>query len=65
MLPEVVNPPPDNEADFGGEDYDNLYFLIMDLQQDGLQMPEILELVGGRWEAQIKHLKEHGYLGGE
>ena len=64
MLNSPEESPLDNEADFGGEEYDNLYFLIMDLQQDGLQMPEILELVGGRWEAQIKRLKEHGYLGG-
>lgn len=64
MLPEVVESPPDSEADFGGEEYDNLYFLIMDLQQDGLTMCEILDLMENRWGPQIQKLKEHGYLGG-
>jgi len=64
MLPESVNPPPDSEADFFGEEYDNLYFLIMDLQQDGLGMSEILDLMEDRWGPQIHRLKEHGYLGG-
>lgn len=64
MLPEVVESSPDSEADFGGEEYDNLYFLIMDLQQDGLTMPEILDVLQERWQPQIERLKSHGYLGG-
>jgi phosphoribosyl-ATP pyrophosphohydrolase len=65
MLPNVERSPLDNEADFCGEEYDNLYFLIMDLQQDGLGMSEILDLMEDRWGPQIHRLKEHGYLGGE
>ena len=63
MPKEGVSPPSDEE--FCGEEYDNLYFLIMDLQQDGLTFPQILETIGGRWDAQIQKLKEHGYLGGK
>ena len=53
------------EEDFCGEEYDNLYFLIMDLMHDGLTFTDILDVCQGRWSEQIQHLKEHGYLGGQ
>lgn len=61
MFPEVVNPP---DEDFCGEEYDNLYFTIMDLMQDGLTFEDILDTLRERWSPQIEQLKAHGYLGG-